>query len=383
LILLRNATLFSPLAQGRQDILVAGGRFVCIEPEISGPNWPGIQVLDLEERWVIPGLVDSHIHIAGAGGEGGPMTRTGPIPVSSILDGGITTVIGCLGTDGITRGVESVLMQAKALRQAGLSAWIYTGAYQVPPPTIMGNVARDLALIDEVIGVGEIALADHRSSFPNERELTQLVLQTGLGAMLGQKSGVVNVHLGDQPDPFALLQKVSGQNGVNRRRFLPTHCNRSRRVLDDAAQWGLEGFVDLTASSYPFYPDLEIKPSLAVMELVDRGVPFNHIAISSDAGGSLPQFDVHGNLIKNAMGHPVSLFREAIDLAEAAAGSDIVPFAVVTSTPADILGLRNKGRIRKGNDADLVVIDKERRGIHAVMAGGRWMYGPVKNDGTA
>ncbi|MBN1196406.1 MAG: beta-aspartyl-peptidase [Candidatus Aminicenantes bacterium] len=382
MILLKNCSLFDPNALGNRDILIGGGRVVCIAPQIDTPDLPGLEVLDVEARWVIPGLVDSHIHFAGAGGEGGPVTRTSPIPLDAIIEAGITTVVGCLGTDGITRGVESVLMEAKALRQAGLSAWIYTGSYQIPPPTITGDVARDLALISEVIGVGEIALADHRSSDPSEGELLRLARRTHLGALLGNKKGIINIHLGDQPDPFGILQRVAQRDGVGHYRFLPTHCNRSRSVLAEAAVWGREGYVDLTASSYPYYADLEIKPSTAVQELLDQGVPFHHITISSDAGGSLPQFDEHGTLVKNALGHPASLLREVLDFSESAKSTNFSPFALATAHPADILGLSRKGRIRVGNDADLAILRHDRQEIHALMAGGRWLSPPPGYSGN-
>ena len=76
-------------------------------------------------------------------------------------------------------------MKAKGLRADGVSAWMWTGAYQLPPPTLTGDVARDLALIEEVIGVGEVAIADHRSSSPSVRELIQLAKRTRVGRMLG------------------------------------------------------------------------------------------------------------------------------------------------------------------------------------------------------
>lgn len=131
------------------------------------------------------------MHIAGEGGEGGeggPATRTPELQLSQMITGGVTTVVGCLGTDGITRSPISVLMKAKALRAEGVSAWIYTGSYQVPTPTITGDVAKDIALIDEIIGIGEIALSDHRSSCPTTDELIRLVSQARVGGMLGGKS---------------------------------------------------------------------------------------------------------------------------------------------------------------------------------------------------
>ena len=148
MILFKNTEVFAPRLLGKKDVLVAGTKILAIEDRIGAPADWNIDVVDAEGLRMIPGLIDSHVHIAGAGGEGGPASRTPEIQLSRLLEAGVTGVVGCLGTDGITRSVESVLMKAKALKQEGISAWIYTGAYQVPPPTILGDVAKDIAMIE-------------------------------------------------------------------------------------------------------------------------------------------------------------------------------------------------------------------------------------------
>ncbi|MCH3907081.1 MAG: amidohydrolase family protein [Sphaerochaeta sp.] len=45
---------------------------------------PGLQVIDLEGRDVIPGLIDQHVHIIGGGGEDGPESRVQPSGRSAI-----------------------------------------------------------------------------------------------------------------------------------------------------------------------------------------------------------------------------------------------------------------------------------------------------------
>jgi beta-aspartyl-dipeptidase (metallo-type) len=183
MIIIKKAELFQPRFLGKKDILIAGGKIIAIENDID-INWPKsfeIVIIDGSGKKVIPGLIDAHVHIAGAGGEGGPATRTPEMQLSQMLDGGITTVIGCLGTDGFTRSLEGVLMKVKSLKAQGVSAYMYTGAYQVPTPTLLGDVGRDIALIEEIIGVGEIALSDHRSSCPTTSELIRLVEHARVG----------------------------------------------------------------------------------------------------------------------------------------------------------------------------------------------------------
>ncbi len=354
-----------------------------MEQEITTAPWSFLEVIDLEKQWVFPGFIDSHSHIAGAGGEGGPVNRTPGLSFHEIIEGGITSVVGCLGTDGITRTVESVLMKAKALKQQGMSAWIYTGAYQVPPPTILGSVSRDIAMIEEVIGVGEIAVADHRSSYPSVYEFIKVVQEAKVGGLMGGKAGIVNVHLGDNGPPFELIYQAVERKGIQFKQFLPTHCNRSREVLEHAKTYGRQGYVDLTTSPYPYYPDIEVKPSEAFFELLDAGVPLEHITLSTDSGGSLPHFDENGNFLKNAQGSPASLFREIMDIiADKKTKSEhqvAAAVKTVTANVAKILKLETKGRIQPGHDADLLVLNRDQKTIRHLFSRGQWI---IKNGQT-
>jgi beta-aspartyl-dipeptidase (metallo-type) len=188
MILIKNCEVFAPEYLGKKDVLTGGNQIIALSDNITLPGSLPVETIDGSGLRLVPGLIDAHVHIAGAGGEGGPATRTPEMPLSMMIEAGVTTVVGCLGTDGFSRHPVSVLMKCKALRQEGVSAYMYTGAYQVPTPTITGDVGKDLAQIEEVIGVGEIALSDHRSSFPTLAELIKLAAHARVGGMLGNKA---------------------------------------------------------------------------------------------------------------------------------------------------------------------------------------------------
>lgn len=369
--LFKNASLYSPLSEGKKDVLVAGKTIIAIKNHIDTPAGLDVAVVECNGKRLIPGLIDAHVHITGGGGEGGPGTRMPELEVSMMVDAGVTTVIGCLGTDGITRSVESVLMKVKYLRAKGMSAWMYTGSYQVPTPSITGDFKKDIALFEEVVGVGEIAVSDHRSSVPTTEELAKLAAHARVAGMIGGKAGIVNVHMGDAKDPFRPIHNVVAGSELNYRQFVPTHCNRNDYIFEDAKEYGKKGYVDITTSSYPYYVDEEIKPSVALKQLLESGVPIKHITFTSDACGSLPGFDpITGKLIKIEMGLPDSILRE---IKEAVLDEQIpleIALQVATSNPADILKLENKGYIAEGKDADLVLIDDDFSIIH-VMANGK------------
>ncbi|MDD3567319.1 MAG: beta-aspartyl-peptidase [Bacteroidales bacterium] len=370
--IIKNAELYSPHKMGKCDILIAGSEVAQISKNIDVPSSWNAHIIDASGLIAIPGLIDSHVHIAGAGGEGGPATRTPEMQLSQMLTAGVTTVVGCLGTDGMTRNLESVLMRVKALRAEGVSAWMYTGAYQVPTPTILGDVGKDLALIEEVIGTGEIALSDHRSSGFNLNDLIHLVAHTRVGAMLGGKAGIVNIHMGDAQNPFKPLYDIVEHSELKLKQFLPTHCNRNSYIFEDTKEYGKSGYVDLTTSSYPVFAEFEIKPSVAIVELLKAGVPINHITMSSDACGSLPHFDENGNLVKLETGAMKTLYSELVD-AVVNEGLDLeIALQTVTSNVANILKIKRKGGITQGKDADIVLINKK-FGIEYYMAMGEVM----------
>ena len=358
--LLKNCEVYAPELLGKKDILIGAGKILAIADKLEQPAGWDVEVIDCTGLKAVPGFIDGHVHIAGAGGEGGPATRTPELKLSQLVEAGVTSVIGCLGTDGMTRSVESVLMKAKGLRAEGVSCWIYTGAYQVPTPTITGEIGKDIATIDEVIGVGEIALSDHRSSWPNTDELIRITEHARVGGMLGGKAGIVNIHLGDQEsNPFQPLYDVieRSQKMLKLTQFVPTHCNRNDYTLEYAKEYGKKGgLVDITTSSYPYFPEYEVKPSKCLKILTDAGVPLENITFTSDACGSLPGFDAQGNLVKLEMGMPSANLRELMDAVNEEGWPLEKAVKVLTSNPADIFKLKNKGRIAVGKDADIVLL---------------------------
>ena len=371
LTLFKNAITYSPQLLGTKDILVGGKTILAIADHIEPSVGAEVQIVDCTDLWLMPGIIDSHVHITGGGGEGGPASRMPELEISMMIDGGVTTVIGCLGTDGITRTVESVLMKVKSIKAKGMSAWMYTGAYQVPPPTITGDIARDIALIEEVIGVGEVAVSDHRSSVPTLSELTRIVAHARVAGMIGGKAGIVNMHMGDARDPFKPIHDVVANSEMGYRQFIPTHCNRNNYIFEDAKEYGKKGFVDITTSSYPYYKEEEIKPSKALKQLLDSGVPIKHITFTSDACGSLPGFDPEtGKLIKIEMGLPDSVLREIKESVTEEGIPLEIALQVATSNPADILKLTGKGYIQEGFDADILILDPSFNIVH-LMANGK------------
>ncbi|MDX1655078.1 MAG: beta-aspartyl-peptidase, partial [Candidatus Competibacteraceae bacterium] len=321
-------------------------------------------------RRLIPGLIDAHAHLTGGGGEAGFASRVPPPPLSHYTRAGVTTVVGLLGTDDITRNTAALLAQVRGLEQQGITALCHTGGYHLPPTTLTGSVTGDIVHLDPVIGVGEIALSDHRSSQPTLEELLKLAAEAHLAGLLTGKAGIVHLHLGDGPRGLELVNRALDNSELPPRTFNPTHINRRRALFDQALALARRGCsVDITAFPPCHDPD-EWEAAEALLRYLDDDLPPQRVTISSDCGGSLPRFDANGALLEMGVGQPGSLtgVLERL-LADGQPLERILP--AFTTNPARLLRLGSKGRIAAGMDADLVVLDHQHR-VRDVMARGRW-----------
>jgi beta-aspartyl-dipeptidase (metallo-type) len=374
MLLVRGGEVLAPEPLGRQDLLLAGGSVVHLAPSIPVPRDLGdIEVVDATGHLVVPGFVDGHVHLLGGGGEGGFATRTPPITFTDLSMAGITTAVGLLGTDDVTRSLEALLATARALTEEGLSAYVLTGSYRVPATTLTGDVTGDLVLIPEIVGTGEVAVADHRGSQPTLEEFARLAAATRRGGLLSGKAGAVTVHLGDGEEELDLLEAVVTRTPLPRRVLLPTHVGRNPGLFESAQRWALAGGrVDLTTSTTPeILEQGEVKASRGLVALLEAGVPIERITFSSDGQGSLPVFDAEGSYQGLQVGSVASLFSEVRDavLDEGVPLERVLP--VVTSNVARFHGLRGKGRIAVGADADLVLLDDTELSVATVVASGQ------------
>ena len=373
-LLLKNADIYAPARIGRADILIAGGRIVRLEPDIRIPD-SYCESVDAAGCIAVPGLIDGHVHVTGGGGEGGYATRTPELALADAVRGGGTTVVGCLGTDGVTRSMAGLLAKARGLDEEGISTFIYTGHYAVPVQTLTGSIERDLLLIDKIIGVGELALSDHRSSQPRFDLFARTAAEARRGGMLSGKAGIVNVHMGDGTRGLSFIRRALAETEIPITQFLPTHINRNPTLFDDGIAYAKAGgFVDFTTSTVPaFLDEGEVKCSAGLRAMLEAGVDISHITFTSDGQGSLPDFDAQGRLRRLEIGRVTSLFAEVRD----AVRDEHVPLEtalqVVTSTPARILKLRGKGNLAVGADADIVLLDPGDLGLSGTIAKGRWL----------
>lgn len=380
--IIKNGHVYAPQDLGVKDVLLVGKTIARIADRIDpAPALGEVNVIDASGCAVVPGLIDQHVHLLGGGGEGGFSTRTPEVMLSDLTTAGITTVVGVLGTDNVTRNLESLLAKARGLEEEGISTWIYTGAYNVPSPTLTGNVRSDVILIDKVVG-GKVAISDHRSAQPTKQEIARLAAECRVGGLLSGKAGVVHFHVGDGKPMLDMLFDLVEETGIPIIQFTPTHLNKTKELLAEGIRFAKAGgMLDITASS-PAVAPKRMQPPEAIQRCLEAGVPIDRITMSSDGNGSMPAFDPQGKLIGLIAASPKSLLSAVRNIVKAGVlplGEAIKP---VTINPANSLKLPNKGRLEAGFDADILVLDSNLDIAHLFAKGHAMISGNVVTKGV-
>lgn len=373
LTLIVNAQVFDPHPRGTCEVLVGGTEILAIDDKID-LRGADVEVLDAAGQWLMPGFVDALTHPCGGGGEGGFGNRTSEVTAEAFIRAGVTSPVGALGTDSVARSLDVLYGTTMALRERGLRAYMYTGAYRIPAPTLTGDIARDLVLIDAIIGVGELAISDHRSAQPTAQELRRVAADAALGGTLSGRGGRVMLHLGDGEEGLALMHAALAGSDLPQHSFYPTHVNRNTALLQEAADFAAQGgYIDITVSTTPELIAAGDLPALdAFKQALTRGAPAQRVTFSSDAGGSLPVYE-KGELRGLTAASPMSmlaLLQEAMTR-EPELVAEVI--AALTLNPATALALPEVGRLRSGGRADLLLIDPAQGELQAVMCGGRWL----------
>jgi beta-aspartyl-dipeptidase (metallo-type) len=381
--LFKNAEIYTPDYYGRACLLVAAGKIAYMGKELPEID-PRLdcESVDLEGAALVPGFIDCHVHITGGGGEDGFATQAPAVPLSQFTQYGVTSVVGLLGTDDITRSTANLLARVQGLRAEGLSAWCWTGGYHVPPTTLTGSVSGDVVNIEAIIGLGELAISDHRSSQPTFDELLRLASEVHVAGLLTRKAGVLHLHLGDGKRGLEMVRRALAESELPARVFHPTHVNRNKALFEEACELAKQG-VTIDVTAFPVAAGEDAWSAADAWERYrQKGCPAGQFTLSSDGGGCLPTFNAQGELVHMDFASSASLPETVAELRRRGHElQDILP--CLSSNVASLLRLRSKGRIQPGLDADLVVLSADNT-VRDAMALGRWMVreGAVVQFGT-
>jgi len=347
--LLKNITVYAPESLGVCDIVLANNKILAVGKNLSQFE-PVSTVYNFEGHIATPGLIDQHIHITGAGGKDGYASMTPEVNLSDLIACGTTTVVGLLGTDGNARNIRTLYAKAKALEQEGISAYMFSGYYGVENVTITDSLQGDMIFIDKVLGC-KVAISDIRSSYPTALELLRKLRDVRVGGSIGNKKGILHIHLGALDTKMDILFELVKEHQFPIQHISPTHVGRTKALFEQAIEFAkLGGVIDITTGASK-YTD----PYLSVLYALEQGAPIDNLTFSSDGHAGLTKFDKNGKAVgvKSAP-FDQNLF-EVVQLIKLGNISPSEAFKLITTNPARNLGLKNKGKIAVGADADICV----------------------------
>ena len=149
--LLRGAHVVDPQVglDGVCDVILDGERIAQVGEGLEAPE--GAQVIDASGKYLVPGLVDMHVHFRDPGFEYKETIETG---ARAATHGGFTDVATMPNTDPVTDTGAEVRYQIDRARHAGLCHVRPIGALTV------GEKGETLAEIGDMVMEGAVAFSD-------------------------------------------------------------------------------------------------------------------------------------------------------------------------------------------------------------------------------
>ena len=364
--LIKNSQLYTPKFLGVKDILIAGDKIIAIDDNLDQFSQDA-EVWDAQGKMVTPGFIDQHIHISGAGGKDGFSSRTPDVDLKQLISCGSTTVMGLLGTDGTSRSLKSLFSKVKALKQQGISAYMLCGYYGVESPTLTDDIQSDMIFIDPVLGC-KIAISDIRSSYPTALELLRKLRDVRVAGSLSNKKGILHVHLGDLDTKLDVLFDLVKKYQFPIEHISPTHVARTKALFDQAIEFGkLGGMIDITTGASKY-----TEPHKAVLYALEQGLSIDKITFSTDGHAGLTNFNENGQPIGVKIAQVDKNLEEVVNLIKTGFPMEEA-LKLITTNPATNLGLKNKGQIAVGFDADLCCFDADYNLIDVFALGQQMM----------
>jgi len=261
--------------------------------------------------------------------------------------------VGVLGTDDVTRSTAELVAGVRALRAQGIDAWCHTGGYHLPLTTLTGSVRSDIVNIDCIIGVGEVAISDHRSSQPTLQELLRIAADAHVAGLMTGKAGILHLHVGDGARGLELVREALTVSEIPARVFNPTHVNRRKALLHEAIALVKEFGCYIDITDFPVAEGEDAYSAADALEVYwASGAPSDRVTVSSDGGGCLPVFGADGQVVSYDVGNCSALMATVRELVRRGHELETV-LPAFTRNASVLLRMQDVGEVAAGARADL------------------------------
>lgn len=383
-LLIKNALIVNADSSGKKpcDMLLEKGIISKIAPEIKADN---IKIIDAKGKIVTPGLIDIHVHFREPGREDKETIESGS---RSAAKGGFTTVMCMPNTRPVIDNsmiVEAILKEAK---RVGLVNVIPIGAIT------KGQKDEELVDIFELKKAGCLALSDDGKSVVNS-QLMRLALEYSkmvgilliehcedplLSACGVMNEGANSTALGLKGDP-GISESVIVSRDIELARYLDARihfAHMSLRRSVELIRFAKKQGIKVTAEACPHHFTLTDD----AVKSFDTNTKVNPPLRTKDDVDAIKEGIKDGTIDCIVTDHAPHTFEDkevSFDAApfgliglETSVGltmSELVDKKIITleqmvdkmsTAQARIVGLKNKGIIKEGFDADITIIDPEK-----------------------
>ena len=368
-----------------RDVLIEDGKVVEVAASLSRkPALKGVPTIDAKGKWVIPGLVDMHVHLREPGREGDETIASG---TRAAARGGVTTVLAMANTEPVTDTPSQLAFLAARAKSDAAVTVLFAGAVTV------GQKGEKLTEFAKLKAAGAAALSDDgkpvmsagllRRALEHAKDLGLLVIDhcedTTLSAGACAHEGPASLRKGLKGAPWAaetvqVVRDIALAELTGGRVHI-AHLSTASSVaaVRNAKKAGIRVSAEacphhfaLVDSMVPGYEgDWKMNPPLR--EDKDREALLAGLAdgtIDAIATDHAP----HGCAAKS-LGMDLAPFGViGLETSLSVALTELFHKKVLTkrklvermsAAPAALLGLKGKGTLAPGADADLAIVDPD------------------------
>lgn len=382
-LLIKNANIINPDGIKKSDIYIEKG---IIKKISSGIRKDSSIVIDVGGKYVAPGFIDIHTHLRTPGREDKETIKTGS---QAAVKGGFTTIMCMPNTEPPIDNYEIALRIRKEAQKIGLLDVFPVGSIT------KGRAGKELSEFAKLKEAGCLALSDDGSPVADASLLRKALEYGRLCDMLLishcedeslSKDGILReseltaeqgiLSIPDIAETVIVAREIEMARYLKAKIHLAHISNsRSMQLIERAKKDG----VKVTAETCPHYFSLnlddirnnmtsnyKINPPLGTkedMEKIRKGLSKNIIDCISTDHAPHTFVEKNASILNEAEFGIIGLetaFSLSLRLVEEKYLTLEKLVEKMSSSPADILSLSDRGRIKEGLRGDLVIIDTDK-----------------------